>query len=141
MPAYFDREELAWAAGFFDGEGTAVLAGINSTRTNPKTGRRRDYPTPALAVTQHYDPETIERFHRAVGGLGSVSGPHTSRGTAFHPRWSWQCRRPHESIAVVALLWSFLSGPKKRQIAAVMLAYLVDAQTRRPYRISTTPRS
>jgi hypothetical protein len=129
-----DREELAWAAGFFDGEGTAVLAGANSSRRHPISGRRRDYPTPALAVTQHYDPETIHRFHDAVLRLGTVSGPHSSKGTANHPRWSWSSRRPHETIAVVGLLWRFLSGPKRQQIAGVMSAYLVDAQTRRPYR-------
>lgn len=126
--------ELAWAAGFFDGEGTAVLANANSKRRHA-SGGRRDYPTPLLAVTQHYDPETIHRFHRAVCGLGAVSGPHCSRGTAYHPRWAWSCRRPHEAIAVVALLWRFLSGPKRRQIAAVMSTYLVDAQSRRAYRV------
>lgn len=122
-----DTSELAWAAGFFDGEGTAVLI----------TGKRsRDYPTPTLAVTQHYDPETIHRFHRAVGSLGVVSGPYTSKGTAYHPRWQWQCRRPHEVIAVTALLWRFLSTPKRNQIHAVVVAYLADAQKRRPYRFT-----
>jgi hypothetical protein len=126
-----DREALAWAAGFFDGEGTAVLANQNSTRP-------RDYLTPCLAVTQHYDPETIHRFHRAVNDLGSVTGPHTNKGTAYHPRWMWQCRRPHEVLAVVPMLRPWLSGPKRRQIAAVMSAYLVDAQHRRPYRVAAT---
>lgn len=138
MPAYFtpNREALAWAAGFFDGEGTAVLANLNSTRTNPTTGRRRDYPTPTLAVTQHFDPATIHRFHEAVGGLGKVYGPHTSKGTANHPRWSWSVRRPHEVIAVVAMLWSFLTQPKREQILRTMRPYLLDAQTRRPYTIA-----
>lgn len=140
MPAYFVREELAWAAGFFDGEGTAVLANLNSRRVHPTTGVRRDYPTPQLAVTQHYDPETVHRFHAAVLGLGKVYGPHSSRGTANHPRWAWQCRRPHEVLAVVPMLWPWLSGPKRRQIAAVLSPYLVDAAGRRHHRIAT-PRS
>jgi hypothetical protein len=129
-----DRYELAWAAGFFDGEGTAVLAGVNSTRVHATTGRRRDYPTPHLAVTQHYDPETIHRFHRAVVGLGAVYGPHSSKGTAHHPRWSWSARRPTEVLAVVPMLWPWLSGPKRAQIHGVITAYLADAATRRPYR-------
>lgn len=135
MPAY-DTHELAWAAGFFDGEGTAVLANKNSTRVHPTTGKRRDYPTPTLAVTQHYSPETVERFHAAVLGLGLVSGPHTSKGTGWAPRWMWQCRRPHEVIPVVALLWTYLCSTKQDQISEVMSAYLVDAATRRSYSIA-----
>lgn len=130
----FDREALAWAAGFFDGEGTAVLAGVNSTRVNASTGNPHDRSSPALQVTQHFDPETIYRFHRAVQGLGIVGGPYSSKGTAFHPRWQWACRRPIEVLAVVPMLWPWLSGPKRRQIATVIDAYLVDARTRRPYR-------
>lgn len=140
MGVTFDRESLAWAAGFFDGEGTAVLAGANSRRVHPVTGRRRDYVTPTLCVTQHYDPETILRFHRAVHGFGTVSGPYSSKGTAFHPRWQWQCRRPHEVLAVVPMLWPWLSGPKRRQISGVVSAYLVDAQSRRRYRVRREPK-
>lgn len=126
----FNREELAWAAGFFDGEGTAVLAGVNSTRVS-STGRRRDHPTPALQVTQHYDPETIERFHVAVRGVGRVSGPYSSKGTAFHPRWQWAARKPSEVLTVVPMLWQWLSGPKRRQIATVIDGYLADVSRRR----------
>lgn len=126
MPAYFDREELAWAAGFFDGEGTAVLSFRNSNR-------QRDYVTPTLQVTQHFDPETIHRFHRAVQGLGLATGPYASKGTAFHPRWQWAARRPIEVLAVVPMLWPWLSGPKRRQIATVICDYLADAKTRRSY--------
>lgn len=133
MAMVLDREALAWAAGFFDGEGTAVLANTNSTRVNPTTGVRRDYPTPHLAVTQHYDPETVHRFHRAVLGLGKVSGPHSSAGTAHHPRWAWTCRRPHETIAVIGLLWPFLSTPKREQITRMMKPYLADVPSRRGY--------
>lgn len=122
-----NREELAWAAGFFDGEGTAVLANVNSTR-------ERDYPTPSLAVTQHFSPELVERFQRAVLGLGKVYGPHMSKGTAWHPRWMWQCRRPHEVLAVAPLLWPWLGSTKRQQIATVIAGYLVDAKRRRPYR-------
>lgn len=129
-----NREELAWAAGFFDGEGTAVLSGVNSTRVHPVTGRRRDYPTPHLQVTQHFDPETIHRFHRAVRGLGIVGGPYVSAGTAWHPRYQWACRRPDQVLVVVPMMWNWLSGPKRRQIATVIGEYLTDAKTRRYYR-------
>lgn len=129
-----DREALAWAAGFFDGEGTAVLGFANSTRVHPVTGNKRDRPSPQLQVTQHYDPETIHRFHEAVNGLGIVSGPYTSAGTAHHPRWQWACRKQHEVLIVVPMLWPWLSGPKRRQIATVIRGYLDDVATRRLYK-------
>lgn len=132
MADYFDREGLAWAAGFFDGEGTAVL-----TNTHPRitaaTGNPKDRLGVRLAVTQHYRPDTIHRFHRAVRGLGRVSGPHSSRGTAFHPRWDWHCTRISDVLAVVPMLWPFLSEPKREQIERAMRPWIAEFATIRRY--------
>lgn len=126
--------ELAWAAGFFDGEGTACLRGYNNPRYRPN-GTRQDYISPSLAVAQSYDPETLHRFQRAVGGLGKVQGPHSNGPGTKRVKYQWRCDRPHEVIAVIALLWRFLSTPKREQIAESMKIYLRDVPNRRPYRI------
>lgn len=132
----FDREALAWAAGFFDGEGTCVLTNTNPKRFISATGKPKERIGVRLAVTQHYRPDTIHRFHAALGGLGRINGPHSSPGTAGHPRWEWCCTRNHEVLAVVPLLWSFLSEPKREQIRRAMCPWIADLQLRRPYRFS-----
>jgi hypothetical protein len=53
--------EIAWAAGLFDGEGTATICG----------GQRR------LAVKMA-DEESVRRFHAAIG-VGKVYGPYEHR--------------------------------------------------------------
>ena len=54
-----EREELAWAAGFFDGEGSTIL----TTKTDKRLGQL------SLSVAQSADPETLYRFRDAVKGL------------------------------------------------------------------------
>ena len=61
-----DKIELAWAAGFFDGEGTTTL----HRHKQNKLGYMR------VSVMQFYDPECLYRFQKAVGGLGHVIGPY-----------------------------------------------------------------
>ena len=58
----FDREELAWAAGFFDGEGCFCFS---------EAGQ---YVCVSITQTER---EPLDRFERAVG-LGKVNGPYGS---------------------------------------------------------------
>lgn len=70
-------EDLAWAAGIFDGEGTV-------TWTNGRTRK-----TLRLSVAQSGSPEIPERFQKAVG-LGSVHGPYGPYGThTRQPQYQW----------------------------------------------------
>jgi hypothetical protein len=65
MPFEPNREELAWAAGFFDGEGSF------------------SWTMPAAfgwAVINQTNRASLERFKRAVAGLGKIYGP-TNRDT------------------------------------------------------------
>lgn len=55
--------ELAWAAGFFDGEGTCYVA--HSTVR----------PRPRLAIGQ-IDDFVLHRFKSAVGDIGNINGPY-----------------------------------------------------------------
>lgn len=62
--------ELAWAAGFFDGEGHSRW----NTNIDAVDGRRA-YGTFAAIVAQ-VEREPLDRFMAAVGGLGKVYGPY-----------------------------------------------------------------
>lgn len=70
-----NREDLAWAAGFFEGEG--------SIHRNGNGGSYK------ISVTQ-CDKDLLERFQQIVGGFGKL------RITNLHshekrPVWEWYC--------------------------------------------------
>lgn len=93
--------ELSWAAGFFDGEGYSYAQ---------KSAKRSFL---SLSVSQ-VDPRPLHRFWEAVG-VGKVYGPYRK---AANPNWKHQYmyRATGDSaIAVMELLWPYLSEPKKEQ--------------------------
>jgi len=105
-----NREELAWAAGFFDGEGCACSPredGIGSS--------------PVLTLSQ-IDSFVLRRFKEAVGGIGLLYGPYTSgRRPNQKPQWKWQSQSFETTQAVIALLWNFLSPVKRSQCATIFV--------------------
>jgi hypothetical protein len=100
------RLELAWAAGFFDGEGSTYLT---------RTSHRADWTHVNLGVAQ-VERGPLERFQRAVGGriVGPyMNGNYKGRERA-KPIWKWTCAG-FPAKAVLRLLWPYLSEPKKAQ--------------------------
>src|SRR5256885_8714165 len=91
------REELAWAAGFFDGEGW-VGTGLRSGRRYPR-----------LAVAQK-DRRALERFQAAVS-VGHIHGPNPHGHK--NPLYQYETNGCHRVRAVIAMLWTWL-GPVKR---------------------------
>lgn len=92
-----DTHELAWAAGFFDGEGCAMC------RNRSKEGRKR-----SLKIEiQQMRREPLDRFKEATGGLGSIH--QDGRGC-----WRYQtvCGNAEK---VQALLWPYLSVPSREK--------------------------
>ena len=92
------RTELAWAAGFFDGEG--------STGAHNRALR--------LIVGQT-ETTTLERFQRAVGGLGYIRTRPPPPRAHWKQEYDWRCDRYADSRAVLEALWPFLSRPKRAQ--------------------------
>lgn len=97
--------ELAWAAGFFDGEGS--FHAHASHKTNPKL---------AISISQK-DREVLDRFHAAVSGIGGVNGPYEydTRGRTFNYR-----AYNRDAEAVFELLRPFLGSIKVAQAEAVL---------------------
>lgn len=108
------REELAWGAGFWDGEGCC------SARLRPEVSGG-DYIQVTLDLGQH-GRRPLDRFHAAVGGIGSVAGPRAA-GRAGLVRYDWQAGGFETVQAVIAMLWPFLCEPKREQAAAALTAY------------------
>ncbi len=104
------REDLAWAAGFFDGEGNVGFY------RNRRWGHLR------LSVAQT-DETILRRFNAAVGGLGRLSGPSQPTGLGKKVFWTLTFYGYEYVQAVVALLWTWLSAPKRAQAKTALGAY------------------
>lgn len=105
-----DREQLAWAAGFLDGEGGFYLS------TNTDKYKKWTYYQVCSTVVQSGPeiPHPLARFHQAVG-IGKILGPYPPKGMGHKPQWNWRITGFEKVQAVVALLWTWLSEPKREQ--------------------------
>jgi hypothetical protein len=108
-----NREELAWAAGLFEGEGSFFLTTIR------KNGKEYVYPTAALRMT---DEDSVLRFQRIIG-FGTVH----SRDFKDHPKYShykksfvWRANGFERTQAVAAFLWSGLGKRRKEAVRYVL---------------------
>jgi hypothetical protein len=99
-----NREELAWAAGFFDGEGSTSLYFSHG------------HPYLRLSIPQT-DERLLIRFQAAVGGLGIVGPPRRPKGYKAHWKtiWKYSVRKQADVYTILDLLWPYLSEPKKDQ--------------------------
>lgn len=95
--------DLAWASGFFDGEG-CTGAGLSTKKQR----------TIQMRVTQKY-PVLVHRFHEIVG-VGKVSHLHYC---SF-----WYTGRYDSVVLVVEMLWPYL-GPIKRDQAEKSIRFYV----------------
>lgn len=90
--------ELAWAAGFFDGEGSASVL----------KAQRDKYAYPRLSLSQK-NIIPLERFHKAVG-YGKIYKSKT------RDIYNWNLYRTEDVEHVCSLLNGYLSEPKRNQI-------------------------
>lgn len=93
--------ELAWAAGFFDGEGNAML------------GRPGGYRQ-VIAHIGQADRRVLDRFQGAVG-VGKVYGPRAHKNPRARPMYEWKAWTPTSFHLVMWLLWPWLSEIKRMQ--------------------------
>jgi hypothetical protein len=106
-------EELAWAGGFFDGEGSTYLE---------KHRTHRDYFVARLHVTQSGWGGTAQeliRLKSAMGEIGRISG--ASKNKRDHkPYRRWRVCAENEVELGLHLLLPFIEEAKRRQALAVM---------------------
>jgi hypothetical protein len=95
--------EIAWAAGFFDGEG----------HTQAKKDKRSQYRPYSLGVcVGQAERAPLERFRLAVGA-GSIRG-RKRRSPKHAPMWIWEAWGPAADKAL-DVLWPFLGETKRAQ--------------------------
>lgn len=112
-----NREELAWAAGFFDGEG---YVGIRDNK--------KDYTTRPTLKVSSTDRDMIERFQYAVGGIGCFRGPIPNGGLGKKPIYEWFTRKFEHVQAVIAMLYPFMCSRRKARMKECLLLAPVTAK-------------
>ncbi len=102
------REQLAWAAGFFEGEG-CVSKGKHSR----------------FIAINNTDLSMLERFHEALG-VGVVRGPYGpyANGVSKKPYWTWSASNFEERQAAIAMLWEWLSERRRVQVVACLTPFI-----------------
>lgn len=111
--------QLAWAAGFFDGEGTTL---VHTDASRPGYFRLE------VKVPQHgvgAVPQVLFRFQAAVLGMGKIDRPKAD-GT-----YMWRSCGYEEAQAVIALLWRLLGPVKRAQAASAMQVVRAQYEARR----------
>ena len=101
------RENIAWAAGVFEGEGCIKLIPVS------------DPNRIALSLVMT-DADVVYRFHSTLG-LGFVGKP-TVRG-CHKPYWTWTCTRGEHVQAILAAFWEFLGERRKLKAEKVIRFY------------------
>jgi hypothetical protein len=102
------REELAWAAGFMDGDGNFTV----SWRKNGKTK--------IAAQADQIDRRVLDRLQSVLGG--AVYGPY-NRGEGRSPVYKWTTQTFEHVQAMVAMLWIFLSPYRQDQAKRCLSAW------------------
>jgi hypothetical protein len=92
-----DSHEVAWAAGFFDGEGSTTFS--------------NKYMYMQL---KQVDENGIRRFHKAVGGLGYITYHVFDKLPTRNPIFMWRCHGK-KAIKAKEILWPYLGTAKKEQ--------------------------
>lgn len=113
-----DLAELAWAAGFFDGEGSTM---VHTDKSRP------GYLRLEVVVPQSGHgrgvPPVLVRFQKAVGGLCRIVGPEA--------RDIYKCVSGGrlEAMAIVALLWNQLGEVKRRQANEAIKTFMAQYES------------
>jgi hypothetical protein len=111
-------EELAWAGGFFDGEGSTCLE---------KHRSHAGYCVPVLYVPQSADngtaPELL-RLQRAMG-VGTISGLRKSKPPG-KPYRRWRVFAVEKVFRTLHLLWPFIGNVKREQARRAMHVVLAQ---------------
>jgi hypothetical protein len=118
------EEKAAWAAGFFDAEGTIGVYG------DP----RRPQVTMEIAqASAGTVPETLDRFQRIVG-VGKVAGPQIARSPwSKLPQYRWRLTRFADIERVVAMLYQHADVVKRERMLACLHAVRATRARRRAH--------
>lgn len=118
MPFVVNREQLAWAAGLFEGEGCL------STRGKSVNILRKYRDRGLVAAMKMTDEDVIFRFKQIVG-VGNITGPYNKIGKKTW--WVWQAGSFEHVQALIAILWPWLCRRRKDRAKELLTLYHASA--------------
>jgi hypothetical protein len=113
------REDYAWAAGFYEGEGSIAHHCRNGRLYKPCEVR--------IVISQSGGGDAaklLERF-RDIVGCGKVYGPYTPsiHNLGKKPLWRFAVSKHEYVQAIAAMLWPWLSERRRTQIVTCLSKY------------------
>ena len=124
-----DLLDIAWSAGFFDGEGCTYLH--RSQRQGSRVTKLLKIEIAQTSV------ETLEKFHKATNRLGRINGPYKGKGINRKPYWHYAaCGR--KAVLIMETLWPALGQVKKDQFLLCKKEY--DEYLKQPRLPSGVPK-
>ena len=107
-----DTNWIAWAAGLFEGEGSAYMV------TQRTRGVGYNYPRLELKMT---DEDVVRKFHKVVGvGRVRYYKP-ASRPSHWKPAWAWYCSNIEDCRKVIDMIWPYLGKRRRDKIIELEL--------------------
>lgn len=113
----FKPNNVAWAAGLFEGEGCW------GTRMGSR--RRYWYPYSVLKMT---DQDVVERFKKIVG-VGSIYALGIPKG-GKKPQWKWRIGSFEHVQHIAALFWPWLGIRRKTKVKEILISYQKETEGR-----------
>lgn len=117
------REEIIWAAGLFEGEGSIVWTSY------PSRHRTKRY-TRCQVSLHTTDKDVLERFVKAIG-FGTINGPYTYVSRKIRkrkPSWYWAVAGHERVQTTIAMLWPWL-GERRQKRAKEVLTLELSARS------------
>jgi hypothetical protein len=105
----YKREDLAWAAGLFEGEGCFSYSEVGKGRGS------------LHATVKMTDRDVIYRFQDVIG-LGEITLCRPQR-VGWKVQWNWQVGSFEHFQAVVALLWPWLCSRRRGKAKQILKWY------------------
>lgn len=116
------NEDLAWAGGFFEGEGCF---------SHCKGGRNTK--SQVIACIAQVNREALERFKDSVFSIGKIVGPVNPKKNNHSSYYRWYVHGYEGVQAIVAMLWPFLTDKRREQAARVLTEFRKDRIGKAPY--------
>jgi hypothetical protein len=122
------RDEIIWAAGLFEGEGSICW----SKHKNRNNFNGEPYHTIQLSL-HSTDEDVVCRFAKAVG-VGGVNGPYIyvdKKVPDRKPSWYWAVASHERCQAVIAMLWPWLCSRRRAKAKECLVLELIERPIKR----------
>ncbi len=105
------RENIAWLAGLFEGEGSLSCRRV-------QTEKRGHGRAPWALDVSMCNEDVLRRAH-VISGVGNLHGPYDN-GEGHKPYWKWTTTKRAHVFALLVALWPWL-GERRRAKACEAL--------------------